>query len=588
MSSSFPGTRAIVVALVALAAAFAGAHGFLAARAEDQTPASPEPADLVLLGGRIVTLDEHRPETQALAALNGLIVAVGTNEQIEPHIGPTTRVIRLEGKLAVPGFIEGHGHFTGIGRDQLIVDLMTTRTWDAIVSRVAAAVRETEPGAWVFGRGWHQEKWERTPQPSVQGFPTHHQLSEISPDNPVILTHASGHASFVNEKAMELSGITKDTPNPFGGEIVRGSDGEPTGVLLERAQDLARVGASAPEPTEAGRLAKTRHIVELADREVLSKGITSFQDAGSSFDDVDLFKQMVDEGSLGVRLWVMLRVLPGEAPRLPHYRMVNYGNHMLTVRALKVAIDGALGTRGAWLLAPYADKPDDTGQNTTSPEVVRELATICLEQDFQLCVHAIGDRGNRETLDVFEAAFKTRPEKKDRRWRIEHAQHLSEADIPRFGQLGVIASMQAVHCTSDAPWVLARLGAARAEEGAYVWQKLMRTGTVVTNGTDAPVEDVNPIANFYAAVSRRLANGEVFYPDQRMSRLEALRSYTILNAHAAFEESLKGSLIAGKLADITVLSKDILLVPEAEIRDARVLYTIVGGRVRYEAGPKSR
>jgi hypothetical protein len=261
--------------------------------------------------------------------------------------------------------------------------------------------------------------------------------------------------------------------------------------------------------------------------------------------------------------------------------MIDYGQSHLTVRAIKKQIDGALGSRGAWLLEPYADKPDSTGLNTTSVQDIEETARLAIRNNFQLCVHAIGDRANRETLDIFERTFKANPAKKDLRWRVEHAQHLSPQDIPRFGALGVIASMQGIHCTSDAPYVRARLGEKRAQEGAYVWQKLMKTKAIIANGTDAPVEDVDPIANFYATVTRRLKDGTVFYEDQKMSRMEALKSYTYNGAYAAFEENNRGTLTKGKLADITVLSKDILKVPDSEIPSAKVVYTIVGGQVLY-------
>jgi predicted amidohydrolase YtcJ len=296
-------------------------------------------------------------------------------------------------------------------------------------------------------------------------------------------------------------------------------------------------------------------------------------------------KRMVDEGKMGVRLWVMVREgNQAEAPRLAQYRTLDYGGGHLTVRAIKRAIDGALGSRGAWLLEPYSDKPDSTGLNTTPVDEIRETAKLAMQHGYQLCVHAIGDRANRETLNIFEEAFKANPDKKDLRWRVEHAQHLNAADIPRFGKLGVIASMQGVHCTSDAPYVLARLGPKRAEEGAYVWQKLMKSGAVVTNGTDAPVEDVDPIAGYYSSVTRMLADGTVFYPDQRMSRMEALRSYTINPAFAAFQETSKGSLEPGKYADIVVLSKNILEVSGREIPTAQVVYTIVGGKIVYQKG----
>jgi predicted amidohydrolase YtcJ len=269
------------------------------------------------------------------------------------------------------------------------------------------------------------------------------------------------------------------------------------------------------------------------------------------------------------------------ADKLAQYRMVGYGNGHLTVRAIKKAIDGALGPRGAWLLAPYSDKPESKGLQTTKTADIEETARLAMANGYQLAVHAIGDAANRETLDIFERAFKANPDKKNLRWRVEHAQHLSAADIPRFGKMGVIASMQGIHCTSDAPYVIERLGRARAQEGAYVWQKLMKSGAVVANGTDAPVEDVDPIASYYATVSRKLKDGTVFYPDQRMSRMEALKSYTINGAYAGFEEENRGSLKPGKYADITVLSKDILKVPEDEIPTAKVVHTIVGGKVLY-------
>jgi predicted amidohydrolase YtcJ len=399
----------------------------------------------------------------------------------------------------------------------------------------------------------------------------------VSPDNPVVLRHASGHASFVNAKAMELSGIDADTEDPPGGTIVKDADGNPTGMLRETAQRLARAPSDWVESVE-------RRKVALASKEILSKGITSFQDAGSSFRTIDLFKTMAEEGNLDLRLWVMVSESNDElAMKLPLYKIVNAGDHRLTVRAIKRAIDGALGSHGAWLLEPYADMPESTGLNTTSPEVISKTAELAIAHGFQLCVHAIGDRGNRESLDIFEAAFKANPEKNDLRWRVEHAQHIHPADIPRFGELGVVASMQGIHCTSDGPWVEPRLGEKRAKEGAYPWRTLLETGAVVTNGTDAPVEDVDPIESFYATVTRRMkANGELFYPEQAMTREEALYSYTLAPAYAAFEEDIKGSLEVGKLADVTVLSKDIMTVPEAEILQAEVLYTIVGGDVKYE------
>jgi predicted amidohydrolase YtcJ len=551
----------------------------LSARAPQAQPAAP--ADLVLRNGKIVTL-ETPAEAQAIAARGSRIVAIGTDAEMKRHIGPQTQVIDLQGQLVIPGFIEGHGHFTGVGRMQLQLNLMKATNWDEIVAMVEQAVKQAKPGQWIYGRGWHQEKWKTRPSPDVEGFPTHASLSRVSPNNPVLLTHASGHASFANAKAMELSDVDGATPNPAGGDFLKDASGKPTGMFRETASRLIRSGAGEPAPTPAEAARRARQILELASKEVLSKGVTSFQDAGSGLEDVDLMKKMIDEGAITNRLWVMLRIgNQALAANLAKYRTIDYTDGFLTVRAIKKSIDGALGPRGAWLLEPYADKPGDTGRNTTPVDEIRETARLAVQHGYQLCVHAIGDRANRETLDIFEEAFKGR-DGKTLRWRVEHAQHLNPADIPRFGRLGVIASMQGVHCTSDAPYVIARLGAKRAEEGAYVWQKLMKSGAVVTNGTDAPVEDVSPIASYYATVSRKLADGSVFYADQRMTRLEALKSYTIHTAFAAFEEESRGSLKVGKYADVVVLSKDILTVAEAEIPATEVRYTIVGGKIRYK------
>jgi predicted amidohydrolase YtcJ len=554
-----------------------------------QTPPA-QPADLVLRNGRIVTVDDRLPEAQALASRNGAIVAIGSNADVARFVGPTTQVIDLAGQLAIPGFIEGHGHFANIGNAKLGLELLNTKSWEQILQMVAQAVEKAKPGQWIVGRGWHQEKWTSTPQPNVEGFPTHAALDKVSPNNPVVLTHASGHASFVNAKAMELSNITKDRPNPNGGEILKDKDGNPTGLLRETASSLVRRGAGEPQLSPAETAARDRLVLELADKEVISKGVTSFQDAGSNFDLVNRMKQAIDDGRMHVRLWVMIR--GGTPPTLAANRVVGYGSNMLTVRAIKITADGALGSRGAWLLEPYSDLPEGSvpagnsrvGLATTPVEQMRARAQEALDAGYQVCIHAIGDRANREVLNIYEEAFKKNGKNgKDLRWRIEHAQHIHGQDIPRFGQLGVIASMQGVHCTSDAPWVTPRLGAARAEEGAYVWQKLMKSGAVVTNGTDAPVEDVDPIASYYASVTRLPSKGGPFYPDQRMSRMEALKSYTWSNAFAAFEEDIKGSLAIGKLADITVLTKDITRVPDAEILTAKVAYTIVGGKIVYKA-----
>ncbi|GIV58828.1 MAG: amidohydrolase [Rhodothermaceae bacterium] len=542
------------------------------------------PADLILRNGRIVTMDPARPEAQALAVRGDTIVAVGTNEAIDALAGPSTEVLDVEGQFVMPGFIEGHGHYMGLGRARMILDLTQARSWDEIVAMVEEAARTAEPGAWILGRGWHQEKWATVPENTVEGVPTHHGLSAVSPQNPVLLTHASGHAAFANAEALRQGGVSAETPDPPGGEIVRDARGEPTGLLRETAQGLvsralerARAGMT-PEEREA----EMRRMAALAAEEALAHGITSFHDAGVSFETVDFYKRLADEGNLPVRLYVMIRAATDElAEKMADYRLVGYGNGYLTVRALKRSLDGALGSHGAWLLEPYADMPSSTGLQTDDLDDLARLAELAVEHGYQMAIHAIGDRANREVLDLYERTFAAHPEATDLRWRIEHAQHLHPDDIPRFGQLGVIASMQGIHCTSDAPWVLKRLGERRAREGAYMWQALWQTGAVVTNGTDVPVEPIAPIASFYATVTRRLADGSVFYPEQRLTREQALQSYTWNNAYAAFEEDRKGRLAPGYLADIVVLSQDLLTVPDDAIPETEVRYTIVGGQVRY-------
>src|SRR5688572_18972593 len=561
---------------------FVAAASTLASQAQRGGTAVAPPADLVLTNGRIVTVDAAQPEAEAIAIGKDRIQAIGPAAQIKTMIGPSTQVIDLQGQLAIPGFIESHGHFPGVGGAQLQLNLMNVESWDKILLMVAEAVSRARPGEWIYGRGWHQEKWTSRPSPQVEGFPTHASLDKVSPNNPVLLTHASGHAAFANAKAMELSGIRRPTESPAGGEILRDANGDATGLLRERAQGLIKRGAGAPPPTPEETRARERRALELASAEVLAKGITTFQDAGSDLSTIDRMKAMIDEGAIGVRLWVMIRQSnEAIAPKLAQYRTLGHANGRLTVRAIKKSIDGALGPRGAWLLAPYSDRPSSAGLETTKVAEIEETARLAMEHGYQLAVHAIGDRANRETLDIFERAFKANPTKKDLRWRVEHAQHISAQDIPRFGKLGVIASMQGIHCTSDAPYVLERLGPQRAQEGAYVWQKLLKSGAIVANGTDAPVEDVDPIASYYASVSRKLPDGKVFYADQRMSRMEALKSYALDAAYAAFDEENRGSLKPGKYADITVLSKDILKIPEDEIPTAKVAYTIVAGKVAY-------
>jgi len=540
-----------------------------------------EPADLILINGKIVTVDDRVPAAAWLAVRGDRIAALGSEPKgYTSYVGDATEIVDLGGALTIPGLIESHGHFTGLGQSLTILDLTKARSWDEIVALVAEAAKTAKPGEWIRGRGWHQDKWDRAPDPNIEGLPYHDALSKVTPANPVVLTHASGHSCLVNAKAMELAKITAATADPEGGKIVRDAAGRPIGAFIETAQGLLRGESGHFTPEEAAT--QTRRLAALAARECLVHGVTTFHDAGQGFGTVDVYKKMAEEGALPVRLYVMLSAgSEALAERGPAYRMIGAAANHLTVRTIKRLIDGALGAHGAWLLEPYADLASSTGLNTESLDEMRATAKFAIENGFQVATHAIGDCGNRETLNIYEEAFKAHPEKTDLRWRIEHAQHLSPDDIPRFGRLGVLAAMQGIHCTSDAPWVLKRLGPKRAEEGAYVWRKLMDAGARISNGTDVPVEAIDPMACFTATVTRKLKDGTTFFSDQKMTREEALRSYTLNGAYAGFEEELKGSLTPGKLADITVLSRDILTCPEDEIPATEVLYTIVGGKVLY-------
>lgn len=553
-------------------------------------PVPADPADIVFVDGKVVTADDAVPQAEALAVRNGRVLAVGSSDEIRAHVGPDTRVVDLGDRIVVPGFIEGHGHYVRLGESQLILDLSGTETWQAMVDMVAAAAAEAELGAWIEGHGWHQERWRNVPEPSVDGVPLHDALSAVSPDNPVYLTHASGHAAFANARAMELAGIGPRTLDPDGGTIVRDGSGRATGLLRENADALVSrvLEASRADRTEAERTAEFERVVELAGRVALENGVTTFHDAGSDFATIDGLRRMADEGRLPVRLYVMVRGESNEAmrDRLPEYRMVGVGDNHLTVRSIKRQIDGALGSHGAWLLEPYADM-NTTGLAVEPPGDIAETAEIAVEHDFQLNTHAIGDRANREVLDIYRQTFDIGnvDDPEALRWRIEHAQHVHPDDVERFADMGIIASMQGVHATSDAPWVYRRLGDERAESGAYLWRTFHDAGVVVTNGTDTPVEHISPIASFHSSVIREDRDGNEFFPGQRMTRDEALKSYTINNAYAAFEENLKGSLTPGKLADLVVLDRDIMTVGGDALLGTRVDMTVVGGDVRYERQP---
>ncbi len=543
-------------------------------------------ADLLIVNGNIATLEEARPQAQAIAVAGQRIVFVGDNKGAEAFAGEQTKRIDAKGQFVMPGFIEGHGHYIGLGESIVNLNLLHTKNWQEIVQLVSEKAQKARPGEWIIGRGWHQEKWDQPLDQQVEGYPLHYELSALTPNNPVLLSHASGHASFANARAMQEAGISRETPDPVGGVIVRDAAGEPIGVFEERAEEMldnvwkAHYDQQSPAAKKQFWLEKVR----AAEQECLTNGITSFQDAGLKFQDLDWLRELAETDQLNVRLWVMIRHRYEEMKnRLDAFPWMALGDHFLTVKAIKSEVDGALGARGAWLLEPYHDKPGYHGQNTTSIEEVTNIASLANRHDLQLCVHAIGDRANREVIDIFEENFKSQPKKKDWRWRIEHAQHLNPDDIPRFKEWKIIASMQGIHCTSDAPFVVERLGEHRARTGAYAWRSLLDNGVIIANGTDAPVEDVSPIQSFYASVTRKRADtGMAFFTEQSMTRQEALHSYTLGNAYAAFEEKEKGSLTPGKLADIVILSNDLLSCPDEAILDTEVLYTIVGGEVKYQ------
>ncbi len=534
-----------------------------------------EKADLVLRGGKIVTVNPRQPQAEAIAILGSRIARVGSAREIEALIGPGTRVIELNGRLVVPGFIESHGHLLGLGQSRLILDLRGTKSAEEVAEQVARKVREVRPGEWIIGRGWDQNNWP------TREFPTHEELDRVAPHNPVYLTRVDGHAAWVNRRALELAGITRETADPPGGRVIRDAQGRPTGVLIDRAMNL--VARHIPPR----RREENKQALLLAIEECLRAGITSFHDAGASREAIELYKELLREGKLPLRLYVMISgrdeaLLREYWQRGPE---IGLGDSQLTIRAIKLVADGALGSRGAALLEPYADEPGHTGLLLLSEEEISRIARQALAAGFQVNTHAIGDRANRVVLNAYERALREFPNVRDHRFRIEHAQILDEADIPRFARLGVIASMQAIHATSDMSWVPARIGEARAREGAYVWRKLLDSGARIANGSDAPVEPVNPLFGFYAAITRQDERGNPpggWYPDQRMTREEALRSFTLDAAYAAFEEQLKGSLEPGKLADLVVLSRDIMTIPPSEILRTEVDITLVGGRIVYE------
>ncbi len=565
-------------------------------------------ADLVIHHATVHTVNDKAPLAQAVAVVAGRIAAVGSDEDIAPWIGSGTRVIDGTGLAVYPGFIESHGHLLGLGMqakslnpgnwwNQIVtwfgggsstppyLDLTTATSYDAIIDRVRQAVSRAKPGQWIVGGGWHQSKWTSAPSPSVGGFPVNAALSRVSPNNPVFLSHASGHAALVNAKAFEVAGVAGDAADPEGGELMRDGAGKLTGVLVDNAQALLMAKLPAPDAKAAAAL------LEGAQDVILANGITTFHDMGVDRATADLYQRSAQAGTLRVRLYAFL--IPGEDGKdiklydewFRRGPLIGAGGGFLTIRSIKLFADGALGSRSAWLLEPYRDDPKNSGTIVMPPELIGQYSRDALDAGFQVGTHAIGDRANREVLDQYQAVFEANPKAaRDARFRIEHAQHVDPADQGRFAQLGVIAVMQGIHFSSDIPWAIDRLGEKRIAEDAYVWQNLLRLGVHVANSTDVPVEPCDPIANFYATVTRKTLDGRTLawsHPEQAMTREQALRSFTVEGAYAAFEEAEKGSIEAGKLADLTVLSQDLMTVPEADLLKTKVRYTIVAGKVAY-------
>lgn len=541
-----------------------------------------EAPDYVLFNAVVFTADEATPEAEAIAIKGDRIVAIGSNEAIRALGGTRTQWHDMEGAFVMPGLIEGHGHFGGLGKSLMSLNLLHTRSWGEIIAATAQKAGQTPAGAWIEGRGWHQEKWNASPGPTVNGYPYHDALSVATPHHPVVLYHASGHGLMANEAAMRAAGISSETPDPAGGRIVRGPGGRLTGVFEENAMDLItrHVKAWREQRSDAEKKQEQERIIRLAAGECLRYGITSFQDAGSSLQELATYRAAAEQGKLGVRLWAMIgQPSPGARAEIARdYPLVGAGKGFFTCRAVKAYFDGALGSYGAWLLESYQDKPGFTGQNTTPTDSIAALAALCKDLGLQLCVHAIGDRANREILDLY-----ARFEPRDLRWRIEHAQHLHPNDLARFAPLGIIASYQAIHCVSDAPFVPKRLGEWRTRTGAYAWRSMIDSGARIANGTDVPVEEINPFACIYAAVTRRhpaRPQDPSFFPDQAMTRREALLSYTLWNAYAAFEENVKGSISPGKYADLVVLDRDLLRCADSDILGAKVKAVWIGGQMR--------
>ena len=548
-------------------------------------PANPkiEPADLVFINGNIYTVNEKQAHAEAVAVKGDRIVFVGSSAAAKTFQAANTRVVDLHGATMVPGMTDAHYHFIGVGQREMNLNLEGITNLEDFLAKVKVRVDKAKPGEWVTGRGWIETFWK----PPV--FPTRWDLDKISPNNPVILGRADGHGAVANSAALKIGGVTKDTKDPFGGQILRDKQtGEPTGMLLDNAQSFVR--SHVPDTTEAD----IEQAIILANKRSIELGLTQIQDPGGSFGDVDLYKKLYGEGKLKLRIYKAVYGPGKEADRLLRDGPIieAYGNR-LNVRAIKVVSDGALGSRGAALLAPYSDAPDSKGFLRVKDEELMPMLTAALRNGIQVETHAIGDYANRFILDEYEKALNAVPKSQRKiaepRWRDEHSQIVNPADIPRFAKLGIIPSMQASHAIGDLHFAPSRLGMDRLP-GAYAWNSFIKSGVIVPGGSDAPVERGEPMIEFYAAVARkdiRGYSGEGWHPEEKVTRAQALKMLTIWPAYAAFEENLRGSIEVGKLADLTVLSADIMTIPEMEILKTHCAMTVIGGEIVYEAVPGS-
>lgn len=537
-----------------------------------------QPADLVFKNGNIYTVNDARPKAEALAVKGDRIVFVGSNGDAQKYIGRNTRVVDLGGKTMVPGMTDAHQHLAGVGFREMTLNLEGTTSLEDFLAKVKARVDQARPGEWVTGRGWIETFWK------PPAFPTRADLDKVAPTNPVILTRADGHASVVNSAALKLAGVDKSTPNPFGGEISKDArGGEPNGMLLDAAQGLVR--RHIPQTSEAD----AERAIILGVKRNIELGWTQIQDAGGSYAEVEFYKKLYGEGKIKLRIYKSVHGPGPHAEKLLQGGAVvsAFGNRF-NARSIKVVSDGALGSRGAALLAPYSDAPDSSGFLTVKEAELAPMLEMALRNGIQVETHAIGDRANRFTLDQYEKAFSAVPSSArkipDPRWRVEHAQIVNPADISRFAKLGVIPSMQPSHAIGDLHFAPARVGIARLA-GAYAWQSFIKSGSIVPGGSDAPVERGEPMIEYYAAVARKDMkgfSGEGWHPEEAATREQALKMFTTWPAYAAFEETLRGSIEAGKLADFTILSADIMKIPETEILKTRCVMTVIGGEIIYE------